>query len=175
MLYAPTSTAGRLSNRLCPLPSCMPQRFREPPRGRGRSRVRTGAKTSEQGDATRLCRDPSSRWSRSYGRPGQRTRQQGEAPCGLGRSRGWRGPQTITYVASLFAEARCFAHPPAYVCVWNLEAGKPGTSRACWVSVQSGIARQTSGVELVALDADWQECQVDSRESGEKTPRFNNT
>lgn len=47
---------------------------------------------------------------------------------------------------------RCFVHPP--VCVWNLEAEKPGSlwvylvpvDAACWLSLQSG-----SGDELESL------------------------
>lgn len=96
------------------VPCCLPRGSREPPRGEVEE-IEAGSVLARKlpTRATKFSRDPSKRWSRGHGRPGQRTRQQGEAPASWGGLAS--GARRITYVASLLL--RKLLCPSAGLCL----------------------------------------------------------
>lgn len=155
------------------VPCCLPQGSREPPH-REVEEVEAGSVLARKlpTRATRFCRDPSKRWSRGHGRPGQRTRQQG-------RSRVWGQTDHLRGLA--LAEEGISSTRRSVFYARNLEAEEPGSwwaclvplYAACWAVVQSGSAQRAGGVESVSLDGDQQALQVDAREFGPDIPSVN--
>lgn len=97
---------------------CLPQGSREPPH-REVEEVEAGSVLARKlpTRATRFCRDPSKRWSRGHGRPGQRTRQQG-------RSRVWGQTDHLRGLA--LAEEGISSTRRSVFYARNLEAEEPG-------------------------------------------------